>query len=696
MRRNSIHRFLEKVLSILTIINTASVCVLFISLFLPFDAFSQPINPEIRIAVQEDNDAAYIYHTALPAISHGFNVYRKVEGEQEFTKINQEPVRGVTSGTELRAYLGTLYDDIERLSDQSSENETLTKVRSDVRTANLLTFVYPKMAEALGRLFIDTHAPTNEFVTYKLEFVDALDRPTGIVIEKSEILLPQKPLPPTYLRAENQDKRVTLFWQYPVLNENTDDKVIQFVLYRIDPTTNQHEQVNSKVILKNDAIFEYAYSFNLPSSGQTEKFYVKAVDISGQQSESSEILYYQIIDSIPPVSLIDVETQMLSGRRVQIKWQTTNTNDIIGFNLYRSSSLSNKSSYVRLNDKLLSKFETTFNDTLLTDTTDKVFYYRVAALDAQGNEGDFSVAALALLPDEAPPEAPTDLVAKYNEGVVELTWKQANVSDDFESYIVLRHIVDPHGPLVPSRVNQEGLAVTSINDTGIAGAGFKEGTKYRYELLSIDRAGNQSKSTYTEIQIPDRTPPAPPNGLQVLLENSSRLAVFWNPSSSDDVMSYLIYRRETGSTKIDVTPLTDQRLRYLDDSIKPGTSYEYWISAADFAGNESLPSEPFTIQVRDEIAPRSVRNVQVLSSSETELIIRWEPVPSTDLAGYIVYRSGSMTGTYEPLFDQAIHTTQWVDQSAVQNAWYKVFAIDTSGNTSPPSNPTRVFTPLSN
>ena len=694
MTRNSTYKPVEQSLMQSFSKSVKFLCAVLACLFFTNQVHAQALNPELRISVREDNNAAYIFHTALPAISHGFNIYRKTEAEKEFIKINQEPIRGVSSGPEMRAYLGTLYDDIERITDQSSENETLAKIRSDVRTANLLTFTYPKMAEALGRLFIDTEAPTNELVTYRLEFVDALDNPTGLTLEKSEILLPQTPLPPIYLRAENEDKRVTLYWQYPLLSDNTDDKVIQFLVYRIDPATNQHEQVNTKVILKNNALFEYSYSFTINSTGQTEQFYVKAVDISGQHSESSEILHFETIDNIPPNAVLAVDTQILSGRRVQVQWQASTDTEIHGFNLYRSPSLSDKSSYVRLNNQVLSKFQTTFSDTLLSNSSDQLFYYRVTALDSDGNEGPYSVAALALLQDESPPRSPTRLSAEYKDGVVELTWDQSDFQEDFASFIILRHIDDPHGPLLPSRINQESLYETSFTDPGIAGSGFNEGATYRYEVLSTDHAGNQSLSASTEIKIPDMTSPAPPNGLQVLIDNSSRIAVYWNPSASSDVMSYLVYRRKMGSTRIDVAPISDRRLRYHDTTVIPGTSYEYWVSAADYAGNESLPSEPVTILMRDTIAPRYVRNVQAVPASETETVIRWEPVPSSDLAGYKVYRSASMTGEFEPLSDQVIKTTQWVDQNATGNAWYKIFAVDTSGNMSPPSSPTRVFTPI--
>ena len=112
--------------------------------------YSQTSTDQLRIVTREDTQIAHIYHTSLPALGHGFNIYRKSQTDTTYRQINIDPVRGVTSGTELRAYLGTLYDDIEQITNQDTENGTLTKLRSDIRTANLLTFTYPKVAESFG------------------------------------------------------------------------------------------------------------------------------------------------------------------------------------------------------------------------------------------------------------------------------------------------------------------------------------------------------------------------------------------------------------------------------------------------------------------------------------------------------------------------------------------------------------------
>lgn len=643
---------------------------------------AQPVNTEMRIVVREDDQSVYIYHTALPPISHGFNIYRKAAGREVFTKLNSNPIRGVTSGAELRAYLGTLYDDIELVTGQNTANSTLTKLRSDIRTANLLTFTYPKIAESLGRLYIDTSADMETAVTYRVEFVDALDEPVGSPIEKTVLLLPQKPDAPAQLRAQNQGNQVTLFWRFVPPNENVDDKVIRFEAFRIDPTTNQHQRLNENIILRNNALFEYALTFEVPTTGQTEQLYVRSVDISGQTSEPSPTLRYDALDVDAPNTIIDVTAQPVSNNRVLINWSVADLDDIAGFNIFRSNEISTEAAYVRLNKALLSLNETTYSDTLSVDHLSKVFYYRMEAVDANGNTSLMSTAAMALIKDRAAPPEPFDLTASFDEGKVRLTWQYEDAPSDFRSFIVLRRQLDFYAAPMPVRVNIEDVTTPSYEDAGIAGLGFIEGGRYRFSILAVDQAGNFSEPVHADLRIPDVTPPAPPNGTQAIIDNTSRIAVFWNPSPSQDVMSYIIYRKESGSTNLSVQPVPRHQRRFEDTQVEPGKTYDYWITAADSAGNESIKSANAVLTMRDYLPPRQARNLQAMRSNEDAVMLNWEAVPALDLAGYRVEQAATPAGTFTSAHEDLITNPYWSDSETRSAQCYRVFAVDTSGNDS--------------
>ncbi len=654
-----------------------------------WQAIAQPIKPEIRIAVQEDNPTVFVYHTAMVPIGHGFNIYRKDAEDGEYEQLNAYPIRGVASGTELRAFLGTLYDDIEATTGQSTDNGTLTKLRSDFKTANLLTFIYPEIAASLGRIYEDDTATLDAPATYKIEFVDALDAPTGEVLEQTALLLPQKPDAPTQLRAENKGNLITLYWRYIPPNENADDKVIRFDVYRVDPMTNQHQKLNDNVVLRNNALFEYALTFDVPTVGQTEQLYVRSVDITGQESDESVILRYDAIDVDPPNAVLEAEARPLSGRRVQVSWRDASaaSNDIAGFNVYRSTALHDEASYELLNPLPLGANTTLFNDTLAVVSGSTVYFYRVSAVDASGNEGARSTAAMALIEDQTPPRPVANVQAVVEEdGSVLLNWRAPRPADDFETYIVLRQRLGQHAPQIPMRINPGTLTTTSIVDRGEAGRGFYEGATYRYTVHSADASGNFSIPVATTLFVPDVTAPAAPNGVQAVVENNSRIAIFWNPSPARDVMSYVVYRRETGSSKLTATPVTAHTRRLEDTQVERGTTYAYWVTAADSAGNESLQSAPFEIQMRDFAPPRSVRNVQ-LSANDGVVSIAWEPVSAFDMAGYEVLRASRLTGTYAAITSDLLTDNNWQDPDQSATRCYRVLAIDTSGNRSRPSQP---------
>ena len=83
---------------------------------------------------------------------------------------------------------------------------------------------------------------------------------------------------------------------------------------------------------------------------------------------------------------------------------------------------------------------------------------------------------------------------------------------------------------------------------------------------------------------PDTTPPTAPTGLGVASKTDTRVRLTW-PASTDNVkvFQYLIYRNgnKIGTSKV---------ASYTDDTVKPATTYQYYVHAVDTAGNGSLPS----------------------------------------------------------------------------------------------------------
>ncbi len=96
--------------------------------------------------------------------------------------------------------------------------------------------------------------------------------------------------------------------------------------------------------------------------------------------------------------------------------------------------------------------------------------------------------------------------------------------------------------------------------------------------------------TYTVPGVSDDTePPSIPANLNTTVLTPTSATLAWNASIDNvGVAGYKIYR--DGSELVDVNATS-----YVDNSLQPGTIYQYWVSAYDAAGNESAQSTVLTV-----------------------------------------------------------------------------------------------------
>ena len=641
----------------------------------------------LRIVTVEEEEAVYIYHTGLLPLGYGFNVYRKSLEEQEFQLLNPEPLRGALSGDELRAALGALYTEVESVLGQPGPNATLARLRSDLLSANVLSFVYPQIALALGRLYVDRTAPLNGAVMYRVELVDEANEPTGITVEESEILIPVTPAPPTLLRATNSDRTVTLHWQYPVPTFTEDDKVVRFDVYRIDPLSNQPERINQEVILRNNAVFEYAVRYTASSAGQTEQFYVTAIDIAGQESDPSAILRFKVEDLTPPAPIAGVAAELLPEQKVRLTWPATDTEDLLGYHVYRSHELFLDATSEPINPAPLEPSESFYIDTFPSESEGHILYYHVTALDLSNNESAPGNAAMVLPRSSVPPPAPINpSVIQDSSGTARITWINPSPLDSLK-YVITRIRKGPYSSGLEVRLHEEAIDSTSFLDRGEAGSNFLEGNWYAYRIRSVNTAGLMS--TFSEIiyKTQDTTAPTPPSGLYVQHEHASRALLTWNPSASTDIMQYIVYRKSATEQSLEAIALPSNIRFFEDFELQHGIMYTYWITAADSAGNESGRSASISFALRDPYPPQTVRNLRLVAGADNHVNLYWEPVPSADLAGYRVYRSNEPNGVFELLHENLVSEPRWLDSLPVAGSWYRIHAVDHSGNESLPSVP---------
>ena len=220
-------------------------------------------------------------------------------------------------------------------------------------------------------------------------------------------------------------------------------------------------------------------------------------------------------------------------------------------------------------------------------------------------------------------------------------------------------------------------------------SGLTNGVTYYYRIQSRDEVPNLSNFTLS-FGIPnDLFPPAPPVNLIVRAEPTGRaLTLTWEPSPDKDVVSYTVYRSTDGINWGTVTDVNDEPWQFTDFPLQNAQWFFYHVTAVDDDGKESAPSAGFGGMPLDLEAPQPPSWLIVDFVAEgNALVIFWEIISQTDLAGYYLYRATEPDGLYNRLTIDPLTDTTFTD-SALEDGrtyYYRVACVDDESNESPKS-----------
>ncbi|MEM9857955.1 MAG: hypothetical protein AAF843_11385 [Bacteroidota bacterium] len=628
-------------------------------------AFSQK-KEGLRIHAVEEG--IYIYHSKV-ILNGGFNIYR--DGE----KLNSEPILPITYPEELQEVLGEEYDELAGFLQATSPQNLYLKLISNRVLNQLSSFLYPSVAKALGKLYVDSIPLDGSNKTYKIEFTDDLGQPTGEFYEESVSLNTTPLAAPTDLKLSNKGSQVSIKWMYPKPEKGEDDKVIQFYVFKRTPTGDI--KLNENIIIRNSATQKHNFEFNVQETGVSETYYVVALDITQKASPPSELVNYFIKDNVPPPQVSGVNA-LAGANRITISWNTNTVPDLAGYYVYRSKRM--REGYQKVIETPLDLLTTFFIDS--TAREGQGYSYKVSAVDKSGNESPLSLASKAIIEDNTSPDPITNLTTSFENNRVIIKWEPIDNSQHYRSYIVSRKQLGD-GTTAFTRLNSEDLREALWTDLGKTNKGFLEGARYEYSVQVVDSAQNFSEPTFARLQIPDLTPPQAPESLQAINENGAWVNLRWNGSQSADTEHYKVYR-QSNKEPILLTRLSSAIRNYRDTSAVKGNSYVYLVTAIDSLNNESEPVYSDTLAVKDFDPPRSVRNVRV---SLVDQLISWEPVVAFDLAGYHIYEADIPTGDFQKINGGVVTETSFPTTRIQSGKWYRIRSVDISGNESKPSEP---------
>ena len=642
-------------------------------------------------------DSAFIYHTARIPLGYGVRVERKV-GDGRFQAIRDSLVFARPTTASFREAVGEeRFTQLRRALRKTSDARVYYTLRSDSEVSVFTSLFYPEVGRALGRLAIDPDAPIGQTATYRVIIVDDIGRPVGDTLETVTRVVQREAPTPTNLSAENDNGRVTVTWSYPETAVENSDQVIRFELYRQGPDGTPISLNAPRAILRDIETTDYTYDFTVPARGQTEVVVVRAVQITGRVFDSPP-LEIEVNDTAPPAVPTGVETFVRPTEEVEISWSVSTESDAAGYQVYRNERLSVPPQ--PLHDEPLDLLETVYVDSTAQSGT--IYYYKVSAIDSTGNESSLSAPVRAFVRDVTPPPPPTNLQARItDEKEIEMTWETpGGVPEGLSTYVVFVRGRDTgrNAGRGYTRVDDGATRTTTFTTNATDSLRFIEGAFYEVGVAAEDSSLNRSDSLFATVQVPDVIPPQAPASAVTRNIGGVRAQVRWEQSLSGDVTTYRLYRAVENEPLGDSTwtTVTADRASVLDDDVEPGRSYRYAVVAVDSVGNASARTETEPFLMQDRTAPPAVRNVQAQRQTENILVV-WEPSPAEDVAGYRVMRAPIPTGRFETIGPVPLEGTRFVDtasgESPEEDVYYRVFAIDSSGNVSPASDPAKALAP---
>jgi fibronectin type 3 domain-containing protein len=318
----------------------------------------------------------------------------------------------------------------------------------------------------------------------------------------------------------------------------------------------------------------------------------------------------------------------------------------------------------------------------------------------------------------------TELLSGVQRGnLVILSWPAPRRNASDESVQSIRRVdiyrlaegVDDPLPLTEEEFSARSTLIGSVSYEDIQQAKetlsysdeltLKEPVRLRYAVRYANAANQRASFSNFLLIEPAASVSQPPVVETSPAATQSAVVLRWQaPAANVDnttpvnLLGYNVYRAEGSQTQPSQTPLNPRPITatsFADQSFKFGEEYVYVVRAVSLGTGgepvESLNSNAVIATPRDIFAPTAPTGVTVAASpSPLRINVFFAASPERDVAGYNVFRSETpdlSKDRWTKLNRTLLDRTTYQDDSvrSGKKYFYYVTAVDSAGNTSPPS-----------
>ena len=320
-----------------------------------------------------------------------------------------------------------------------------------------------------------------------------------------------------------------------------------------------------------------------------------------------------------------------------------------------------------------------YPDVLYADsslTMGVTYVYHLVAIDFFGVESSRSQSYEVTLTDKKPPKAPKiQKLVPHPDGRVEIAWTTGN-EPDLKGFTVYRFkgLEDTVRKPLTARPIMTPSFEDQLTRSGI----------YRYQVVAEDHSGNTSESGIQLVQLKDKIPPAAVSNFTATLD-SVFVRMQWEPSPSEDVWGYRVYRSAFGIDESHFSLIADDIIRgnrYADTlPAHVKSEFTYKVVALDTSMNVS-PGAYAALALQDYQAPGTPAVTGIKKEAGNDVLV-WRNRREKDLSHYTLYFSGFESEDWQVAGTSKSNHFQ-IKEDTGSGRW-RITASDVNGNESPPS-----------
>ncbi len=319
------------------------------------------------------------------------------------------------------------------------------------------------------------------------------------------------------------------------------------------------------------------------NNGTTYYYHVAAFDGAGNMSTRS--VPVACTPFAAPTGLGVTDQPGDEGTALVLSWNPSPEPSVVGYRIFRSSSSGGTYGLVGTVEA-----ETTYVDGSLPKLG--TGYYKVAAIDAAGNQTALSPVATATAVDDLAPQ-PSIMTGvqdlhKVAGGAVAVTWTSVT-APDLAGYKVYRAKA-PEGTY--AAVATLGK-VTSWTDTGLI-----DGVSYNYAVTAFDSSNNESAMS-AGMAGASTSAPATNLSARTAPYATGVVGLVWSPSTGSDLTGYRVYRSDSADGPFAPVATLGKATVYSDGGLVPGQTYRYKVAALGASGSLSPETEVVGVTVAE-------------------------------------------------------------------------------------------------